>query len=127
MVVSDPIYLFPVDDAYLFRRYFARTDIFDALREYYDDYRFAVPTGDYPEVRDLLEDNHYRPIIVEDIDAFAVLKEEYTDHAGILRKSVIHYNRDGYNFFVMQSPAAVEDAVERGATRLAETDKVLGI
>lgn len=124
----EPIYVFQVDDSYLFSHYFARTDIFSELQEYYnDEYRFEVPEDDFPWVLELLEDNQYRPIRVEDIEEFAVVKEQYTEHADILRNSVIHWNQDGYNLFVMQSPRAVEEAVERGATRIEETDLVLGL
>lgn len=125
----EPIYVFKVDDSYLFSHYFARRDIFSELQEYYgdDEHRFEVPEDDFPWVLELLEDNHYRPIRVEDIEEFAVVKEQYTEHANILRNSVMHWSRDGYNFFVMQSPQAVEEAVEKGATRIEDTDLVLGL
>jgi hypothetical protein len=125
----EPIYVFRVDESYLFTHYFARTDIFSELQEYYsdDEYRFEVPEDDFSRVLELLEQNHYEPIRVKDIEEFAVVKEQYTEHADILRNSVIHWDRDGYNFFVMQSPQAVEEAVERGATRIEETNLVLGL
>lgn len=56
-----------------------------------------------------------------------MVKDQYTEHKDILRNSVIHWGRDGYNFFVMQTPQAVERAVEQGATRIEETDLVLGL
>ena len=125
----EPIYVFKVDDAYLFTHYFARADVFSELQMYYvdDEYRFEVPEDDFPGVLEVLEQNHYEPIRVEDIKQFAVVKEEYTEHADILRNSVMHWNRDGYDFFVMQSPQAVEEAVKQGATPIEETDLVLGL
>ena len=125
----EPIYVFKIDDAYLFTHYFARTDVFSELQMYYDDdeYRFEVPEDEFPRVLEVLEQNYYGPIRVEDIKKFAVVKEEYTEHTDILRNSVMHWNRDGYDFFVMQSPQAVEEAVEQGATPIEETDLVLGL
>lgn len=125
----EPVYVFNIDESYLFTHYFVRRDIFSELQEYYNDaeYRFEVPEDDFPWVLELLEANQYRPTRVEDIEAFAVVKEQYTEHADILRNSVMHWNRDGYNFFIMQSPHAVEEAIEQGATRIEETDLVLGL
>ena len=125
----EPIYVFKVDDDYMFRCYIARTNMFSELQMYYDDdeYRFEVPEDDFPGVLEVLEQNHYEPIRVEDIKKFAVVNEEYTEHADILRNSVIHWNRDGNDFFVMQSSQAVKEAVEQGATPIEETDLVLGL
>lgn len=125
----EPIYVFQIDDKYLFSHYFHRTDIFSELRMYYndDEYRFEVPEDDFPRVLELLEQNRYDPIRVEDLEEFAVVKEQYTEHKDILRNSLMHWSRDGYNFFLMQSPQAVEKAVEQGATRLEEIDLALGL
>jgi len=124
-----PIYIFKIDESYLFSHYFAWTDLFSALQEYYndDEYRFKVPEDDFPWVLELLEENHYEPIRVDDIEEFTVVKEQYTSHSDILRNSVMHWNRRGYNFFVMESPHAVEETVEQGATRIEETDLALGL
>lgn len=125
----EPIYVFYVDESYMFTHYFARTDIFSELQEYYNDaeYRFEVPEDDFPWVLELLEKNHFNPIRVDDIEEFAVVKDQYTEHTDILRNSVMHWSRDGYDFFVMQSPRAVKEAVEQGATRLTDTDMELGL
>lgn len=128
----EPIYVFEIDGEHLFSHHFQRTGIFSGLSEYYhdDEYRFEVSVDDFPrvlELLELLEQNHYKPIPVEEIEEFAVVREQYTEHKDILRNSVIHWSRDGYNFFVMQTPQAVERAVEQGATRLQEADLVLGL
>lgn len=126
---NDSIYVFEIDGEYLFSYYFDRSDIFAELQGHYnaDKYRFEIPEDDFPRVEELLEENHYQPIRVDDIERFAVVKEQYTEHKNILRNSVIHWSRDGYKFFVMESPRAVEQAVEQGATRLGETELVLGL
>jgi len=125
----EPIYVFKIGDEYLFTHYFQRTDIFSELQMYYndDEYRFEVPEDDFPRVLELLEENWYKPIRVEELEEFAVVKEQYTEHKEILRNSVMHWSRDGYNFFLMQSPRAVEEAIEQGATRIEETKMVLGL
>lgn len=125
----DPIYVFEIGSEYLFSHYFYRSDTFSELRMYYndDEYRFEIPDNDFPRVLELLEQDHYEPIRVEDIAAFAVVKEQSTEHKDILRNSVVNESRDGYNFFVMKSPQAVTEAVEQGATRLKATDLVLGL
>ncbi len=124
-----PIYLFPVDRAVYFAHFFDRTDIFERLAPYYDEdvYRFEVPEDELAEVRTVLEDHWFDPVVVDDIAEFCVVKEQYTPHAEILKQSVQHWDRRGYNFFVMKNPVAVDQAVERGATRIGQTDLVLGI
>lgn len=126
---KEPIYVFELEDTYLFRHYFAREDIFAELSEYYngEEYRFEIPTDEFPEVQDFLERNWYRPVFVDDTESFSVVKEQYTEHAEILKRAVMHWTRDGYHFFILQDPQAVEIAVEQGATRLTEMDLVLGV
>ena len=56
------------------------------------------------------------------IEPFCVVKEKYTDHADILRNSVYHTSRGGNTIFVMQDRLSAEQAVEQGATPLADSD-----
>lgn len=67
------------------------------------------------------------PIRVDNIEEYAVVREQYTEHKEILRNSVMNWSRDGYNSFVMESSRAVEEAVEQGATRVEESNLVLGL
>lgn len=128
-VDREPIYLFEIDDRYYFSHYFDRTDIFEHLSEYYNDekYRFEVPTSEFDAVSDYLGEQWFEPVIVDDIASFCVVKEQYTNHAEILKRSVIHWSRRGFNFFVMKDPVAVDRAVELGATRIGDTDLVVGL
>ena len=128
-VVRKPIYVFRIDDAYLFKHYFDRDDLVSELNDYYnrEKYRFEVPQEEFPAVTELLEKNDFDLQIVNELEEFCVVKEEYTEHSEIPRNSVLHWNRDGYNFFLMKDPIAVDQAIEQGATRIEATDLVLGI
>lgn len=128
-VEKEPIYVFELKESYVFKHYFERQDLFSELSDYYDDeeYRFEVPADEFRAVRELLGQNYFEPKLVDDYAAFAVVKEAYTEHADILRNSVLSWTREGYNFFIMKDPGAVEQAVERGATRIDETDLVLAL
>jgi hypothetical protein len=72
-------------------------------------------------------DYSYESVVVDKLEPYCVVKEQYTPHAEILKQSVINWSRDGYNFFLMRDPQAVEYAIEQGAERLDETNFVLGI
>lgn len=128
-VDAERITVFEIDGEYLFTHYFDRTDVFEDLQEYYggETYRFEVPEADFDEVREVLADAYYEPVVVDDPARFCVVKEKYTPHADILRDSVVHWERRGHIFFLMKDERSVQEAVERGATRLADTDFVLGI
>lgn len=120
---------FEVDSAYLFTQYFEDQELFRELSEYYNSehYRFEVPAEDLDTVRDSLEAYYYELEIVDDLEAYCVVKEQYTSHAEILKQSVQHWTRDGYNFFLMKDTQAVDYAIEQGATQIADTEFVLGI
>lgn len=128
-VDRERILVFPVDDGYLFRKYFEHTDLFEQLREYYNDsaYRFEVPREAFDDVAEILREAYFEPVTVDDIDEYCVVKEQYQEYAPILRLSVMHWERRGYNFFVMKDELSVEEAIERGATRLSEADLVSGL
>lgn len=128
-VDRETIYVFPVGEAYLFSHYFDRTDVFDALREYYDgeNYRFEVPAEEFDDVRQLLEDEYFEPVVAAYLEAFCVVKEQYTEHAESLRHSVANWERDGQLFFLLKDEHSVRLAVERGATPIEETNYVVGL
>lgn len=121
--------VFHVGDEYLFATYFGRSDVFGELREYYDDeqYHFAVPDAEFDDVAETLRTYGYEPRVVEDVEPYCVVKERYEPHADILRESVAHWQRRGHNFFLMSDERAVEAALEQGATRVSETEFVVGL
>ena len=123
------INLFDVGGRYLFKHYFERTDIFDALSEYYngDEYRFEVPTDELEEVRDTLDERYYELVAIDDPEPYCVVKEQYTPHAAILRNSVAHWSRDDHNFFLMKDELSVHEALEAGAKPVSETSFVVGL
>ena len=119
---------FEVEDAdlYIFSQYFDHEEVFDELREYYDSehYRFEVPAHEIDRVESFLDEYFYdlNRVAPDAIEPFCVVKEKYTDHADILRNSVYHTGRGSNTVFVMQDRLSAEQAVEQGATRLADSD-----
>jgi hypothetical protein len=113
-------------DLYIFSQYFDNDEIFDELRKWYnsEQYRFEVPIDELDEVETFLEEYFYEFTSVppDAIDPFCVVKEKYTDHADILRNSVYHTSRGSSTVFVMQDRLSAEQAVEQGATPLADSD-----
>lgn len=128
-VDGEPITVFRVGDDYLFAHYFDRKDVFRDLREYYDDdaYRFEIPADEFEAVRERLREAYYEPVVVEELEPYCVVKEQYTEHADILRNAVASWERDGQLFFLMKDELAVEQAVQRGATPVEETAFVVGL
>jgi hypothetical protein len=128
-VDREELTVFAVDDEYLFAHYFDRRDIFDDLKEYYDDetYRFEVPADEFDAVRERLEAAYFDPVVVTDLEPYCVVVEKYDEHATVLKQSVATWERQGHRFFLMKDDLAVREAVERGATPVGETDFVVGL
>lgn len=128
-VDPERINVFPIDEAYLFKHYFERSDLFEALRDYYDDdaYRFEIPADAFDRVRERLADEYYDLVVVDDPEPYCVVKEQYTPHADILRNAVVSWERRGQRFFLLKDDLAVRQALEQGAERVAETPYALGI
>lgn len=128
-VKPESILVFHVGDEYLFSHFFDRTDVFEALSDYYneDAYRFEVPDDDFDDVRDLLAEEYFELVVVDDLEPYCVVKETYTKHADILRNSVANWERDGHLFFLMKDDLSVLEAEEQGATRITETEFVVGL
>jgi hypothetical protein len=119
---------FEVEDAdlYIFSQYFDQEEVFDELREWYDSeqYRFEVPADEMDRAESFLDKYFYdlNRVVSDGIEPFCVVKEKYTDHADILRNSVYHTSRGSNTVFVMQDRLSAEQAVEQGATPLADSD-----
>jgi len=113
-VNRERINVFPVGDEYLFRHYFDRTDLFEEFSEHYNDeaYRFEVPAEEFPAVRERLSEVYSEPVMVEGLDAYCVVEEQYTEHADILRDSVAHWERRSHLFFLMKDELSVKEALE---------------
>jgi hypothetical protein len=121
--------VFKIEDQYLFSRYFEHEDVFEKLSEFYNDteYRFEVPEGEFDTVCDRLEDAYYEPVVVTDLEPYCVVIDKYDEHAEILKRSVATWERRGKRFFLMKDDLAVKEAIERGATRIGDTDYVVGL
>lgn len=125
----DRLTIFRTGNEYLFSHYFERADIFEALSEYYNDeeYRFEVPASDFEDVRERLEAAYFEPRVISDLEPYCVVIEKYEEHAGILKSAVATWERKGHRFFLLEDELAVADALDRGATRVSETEFVVGI
>lgn len=128
-VDAKPLIVFEVGDEYLFSHYFDREDVFEDLRDYYNDdaYRFEVPADEFGTVRERLEEAYFELTIITDLEPYCVVVEKYDKHADILRESVVTWERRGHRFFLMQDEVAVKEALDQGARKLAETDFALGL
>lgn len=119
------INVFHIDEQYLFKQYFDQDAVFTELQRYYneDDYRFEVPEDAFTEVQEVLSDHFFDPVVVDDLEPFCVVYPKYTDHPDVLFKaSVLQQSQGGYHIFLMKDQLSVEQAVNNGATRLAESD-----
>lgn len=124
-VDTDQINVFEINGTYVFTHYFDNNEVFDQLRQYYNQsaYRFEVPTKDeLDQVDELLDEYFYDLEVVDDVEPFCVVKDKYSEHSDILRNTVVKFERGQHNVFVMKDKLAAEQAVEQGATPLDETD-----
>jgi hypothetical protein len=122
---DERVNVFEVNETYLFKHYFDDEDVFDRLKQYYNNqqYRFEVPPDEFDDLRSFLAEHGYGLVVVDAIDEFAVVVEKYSAHPeNIFKQSVIQRSANGYNCFLMTSQAAVEQAVHEGAALLTETD-----
>lgn len=128
-VDPETIRAFPMDDEYWFSHYFDRQDLFQRLSEYYneEEYRFQIPAEEFQTVREELAEEYIQLDVVDNREAFCVVKDQYSEYGDILRDSVAHWERQGKRFFLMKDELAVKEALERGAERLADTEYVLGL
>lgn len=119
----------PIDDESWFSQFFTRTDLFESLRDYYNEaaYRSEIPAEEFEAIRDERADEYIDLVVAENLAPYCVVIEQYTEYGDTLRDSVAHWERQGHRFFLMKDELAVRQAVEHGATRLSETDFVVGL
>ena len=124
-VDREQVNLFRVEDRYLFKQYFDQDTVFTALRDYYnqDDYRFEVPPDVVEEVKQVLREHMFEPVVVDAPAEFCVVYPKYTDHPDVLFKTaVLQRSKRDRHLFLLKDQLSVEQAVNNGATRLADTD-----
>ena len=124
-VDREQVNLFRVEDRYLFKQYFDQDKVFTALRDYYnqDDYRFEVPPDAVEEVKQVLREHMFEPVVVDAPAEFCVVYPKYTDHPDVLFKAaVLQRSKRDKHLFLLKDQLSVEQAVNNGATRLADTD-----
>ena len=124
-VDREQVNLFRVEDRYLFKQYFDQDTVFTALRDYYnqDDYRFEVPPDVVEEVKQVLREHMFEPVVVDAPAEFCVVYPKYTDHPDVLFKTaVLQRSKRDKHLFLLKDQLSVEQAVNNGATRLVDTD-----
>lgn len=122
---DERVNVFEVNERYLFKHYFENEEVFDRLKQYYNNqhYRFEVPPDEFYQLRSFLSDQGYGLVIVDTIEEFVVVVRKYTTHPeNIFKQSVIQRSVDNYNCFLLTDQAAVEQATRDHATRLTETE-----
>ena len=122
---NEQVNVFKVDEMYLFKQYFDGEEVFDRVKQYYNNqhYRFEVPPDDFETLRSFLTEHGYGLVVVDTIEEFVIVVEKYTSHPeNIFKQSVIQRSVDGYDCFLMTDQVAVEQAVSEKAARLTETD-----
>ena len=131
-VDREPITVFEIDEQYLFTHYTISSvkTVFTALNEYYngEQYRFEVPVDEFETVRETLREHFYEPVVeTGSLEPYCVVKEQYTALADMLRNSVVHWSHEGHNFFILKDEQSVREAVEQGATPIAQTEFVISL
>jgi len=123
-VEREEITAFEVDGTYLFKQYFDRDDVFDALNSYYnsDKYRFEVEEGELDEVQQILDEYFFDLQIADELEKYCVVMEQGIDYSDVLRNAVLTKRRSGHVVFLMKDLLSVEQAEEMGARRLSETE-----
>jgi hypothetical protein len=123
-VEREKITAFEVDGTYLFKQYFDRDDVFDALNSYYnsDKYRFEVEEGELDEVQQILDEYFFDLQIADELEKYYVVMDQGVDYSDVLRNAVVTKHRGDHVVFLMKDLLSVEQAEEMGARRLSETD-----
>jgi hypothetical protein len=123
-VDREEITAFEVDGTYLFKQYFDRGDVFDALDSYYnrDKYRFEVEECELDAVQQILDEYFYDLQIADELEKYCVVMKKGIDYSDVLRNTVLTKRRGDHVVFLMKDLLSVEQAEEMGARRLSETD-----
>lgn len=119
-VDREPINVFAVYDRYLFKHYFERDVVFAALCQYYneDDYRFEVPQDAVDDLREILEEHFYEPVMIRGLESFCVVYPKYSEHPSVLFKaSILQRSKGEQHVFLMKDQVSVEKAINRRQPR----------
>lgn len=79
-------------------------------RDYYneDDYRFEVSGDTFDEVRELLEEQFYEPVIIRDLKSFCVVYPKYTEHPSLpFKASVLQRSKGSHHLFLIKDQLSV--------------------
>jgi hypothetical protein len=123
-VNREEIFAFEVDGTYLFKQYFDRDDVFDALESHdnIDKYRFEIPESELEDIQQIL-DKYFFPLRIEDdLYSYWVVIEQGGDYSDVLRTSVLTRRRGSSAVFLIKDLVSVLQTVEHGARRLSKTN-----
>lgn len=123
-VDQEEITAFEFAQTYLFKQYFDKDDLFQQLEPYYDsdNYRFEVPEGDLPEVRQTLDNYFYNLVIADQPEQYCVVQKKKVDSSDLLRNSVANQRRGDYEIYLMKDEISVQQAIENGASLPEKSD-----
>ena len=114
---------FEVYGTYLFKQYFDRGDVLDALDSYYirNKYWSEVEEGELDKMKQILDEYLYDLQIADELEKFCVLMEQGVDYSDVLRNAVLTKRRGDHFVFLMKDQLSMEQAEKMGARRLSET------
>lgn len=115
---------FNAGSAYLFRHYFDEDAVFARLGGYYEaeQYRFAVPAGEFDGLRRILREYGYELAPVAALEPYTAVVRTYTAHPeNVFGACVLQRSHGDHTLFVMKDRDAVDRAVDEGAVPLRES------
>ena len=74
---QEQINVFEVDETYLFKQYFDGDEMFDRLKQYYNNqqYRFEVPPDEFEDLQSFLAEYGYG-LVVDVIEEFVIIQSQ---------------------------------------------------
>jgi len=117
------ITIFKLGKLWVFKQFFDKKEVFDALLDYYnkDQYRVEFKSiGARNNALKLLERNGFDYDLVESLLGYVVQLPKSAKYAQVLKNSVAFKETANERLFLMKDLAAVEEAVGLGAKIVEE-------
>jgi len=120
--------MFTINGTYVFKYYFEDSDLFNQLKQYYNDdaYRFELTSDEELEEAARILDQYFFDLdVVDDPKPYCVVVPRNDDYSDILRNTVARFSRGRHYIFLLKDTLSVDQAIEQGATPLRESDVTL--